>query len=105
MASEHRGRSLVVESLTIVFSILLAFAIDAAWDSRRERQEELRFLSAIDAEIALNLERIGSAREFRRWKLAASFELLEVATRRTAEIEARRFDALIAKLTWFDVGR
>ena len=39
MASEPRGRSLVVECITIVFGILLAFAIDAAWNSRREREE------------------------------------------------------------------
>jgi hypothetical protein len=66
--SEPRGRGLVVESITIVFSILLAFAIDAAWDSRREREEEVRSLSAIDAEIAQNLERLESARIFRNAK-------------------------------------
>ena len=101
----RRARRLVAESVTIVFSILLAFAIDAAWDSRRERAEEVRFLSAIDAEIALNLERIEGAQKFRTWKRSAAVELLERAARADTEPDARAVDALIAKLTWMDVGR
>ena len=105
MASEPRGRSLVVECITIVFGILLAFAIDAAWNSRREREEELRFLAAIDAEIALNLERIEDARVFRKNKQAAAHALLGLAEKPSAEIDAARIDVLIAALALFDVGR
>jgi hypothetical protein len=101
----RRARSLVAESVTIVFSILLAFAIDAAWDSRREREEELRFLAAIDAEIGRNLELIASARTFRTAKLAAGRELLELATKPADSVAAADVDARIATLTWWDVGR
>lgn len=31
---------LIVEGFAIVISILLAFAIDAWWDNRRDKQEE-----------------------------------------------------------------
>jgi len=104
MASEHRGRSLLVESITIVLSILLAFAIDAAWDSRHEREEEMRFLGSIDAEIAQNLERIEGARRFRTWKRAAALELLDLSVRAEGA-DAAQIDARSAALTWFDVGR
>jgi hypothetical protein len=105
---EGRGRGLAVESIVIVFSILLAFAIDAAWDSHRGREEEVRFLSAIDAEITRNLERIEGARRFRSAKRAASLELLELSARAgvdASKVDASRVDALIADLTWWDVGR
>jgi len=102
-APPHRARSLVADSATIVFSILLAFAIDAAWDARREREEETRFLRAIDAEISLNLGRIDDARKFRAWKREAALELLALSVQ--PDVEASRVDAPIADLTWWDVGR
>jgi len=103
--SEGRGRGLVIESMVIVFSILLAFAIDAAWDSRREREEEVRFLVAIDAEVTLNLERLVSARAFREAKQAAGLALLELAAKPAGENDPTQVDARIATLTWWDVGR
>jgi hypothetical protein len=45
-------RRLVMEGLVIVASILLAFAIDAAWDERQERAQERRLLEALEDEFA-----------------------------------------------------
>lgn len=92
----RRARSLIAESLTIVFSILLAFAIDAAWDSRREREEELRFLTAIDPEITRNLERMEGVRTFRTSKRGAALELLQLSAQ--PDVDASRVDALIGDL-------
>jgi len=45
-----------VEGLVIVVSILLAFAIDAAWDQHVERREESEILADLSAEVDLNLQ-------------------------------------------------
>jgi hypothetical protein len=56
MTTESRipFRRLATESLVIVASILLAFAIDAWWEERREREAQLERLSRVAAEIHIN---------------------------------------------------
>lgn len=39
-------RPLLLEGLTIVLSILLAFAIDAWWDTNRDRETDARLVTA-----------------------------------------------------------
>ena len=46
------------ESIAIVASILVAFAIDAWWDERQSRINEAEFLLRLHAEIETNLERM-----------------------------------------------
>lgn len=41
----------LLEGAVIVFSILLAFAIDAAWEKRSERQREAQILQALAADF------------------------------------------------------
>ena len=60
--TESRSRLgfLVAEAVLIVVSILLAFAIDAAWDGREEARERAELLSAMRADFAataVNLDR------------------------------------------------
>ena len=65
MTVDWRGR--LGEASVIVGSILLAFAIDAAWDARMERTQEAAVLSAIRDDMAANLresDRVLRAREF-----------------------------------------
>lgn len=45
-----------VEALAIVISILLAFAIDAWWDDRRDRVDERSYLVSLRREIAGSLD-------------------------------------------------
>ena len=47
-----RASRLLLEGFVIVASILLAFAIDAAWDERQERAQERRLLEALEGEFA-----------------------------------------------------
>lgn len=53
-------KRLSVEAAVIVTSILLAFSIDAWWENRHERIEELRILETLKAEFLSNAETIPS---------------------------------------------
>ena len=53
-------KRLFVEGAAIVASILLAFAIDAWWQDRQDRAEELRLLRALKAEFQLNAQGLPS---------------------------------------------
>ena len=51
MSSERTSRDLLVEAVVIVLSILLAFAIDAAWDRHQRAQEERELLLRFSEEL------------------------------------------------------
>ena len=53
-ANAMQTRRLVAESIAVVASILLAFAIDAAWNDRQERSEERALLTGLRQEFVLN---------------------------------------------------
>jgi len=75
-----------VEGVVIVGSILLAFGIDAWWDTRQEREEEQQILRGLQADFEANLqqlnEMIEAHMEFNRALIAleskADEELLAV---------------------------
>ncbi len=52
--SEVRWRAIVVESMAVVASILLAFGIDAYWELRQERLAELEAMDALFIEMRGN---------------------------------------------------
>ncbi|NNF12054.1 MAG: hypothetical protein HKN72_02455 [Gemmatimonadetes bacterium] len=54
MADQKRGARLLAEAVVIVVSILLAFWIDASWESRQARAAERRLLESIRTETAAN---------------------------------------------------
>lgn len=49
--SNLQWRRAVVEGVVIVLSILLAFAIDAAWDEFKERRQERAFLASLHSDF------------------------------------------------------
>ena len=51
---DKNAKKLVVEVVAIVLSILLAFAIDAGWDERKERAEEREILVSLHVEFEAN---------------------------------------------------
>jgi len=71
-------KRLSVEAAAIVTSILLAFSIDAWWENRLERIEELRILDTLRAEFLSNIESIPSYIE--RHQISADYtkELLDL---------------------------
>ena len=54
----RRTRDLTLEGILIVVSILVAFAIDAWWDDRRDRMEEVRILESLRKEFLAVSKRI-----------------------------------------------
>ena len=53
--SRGRGAQLLTEAGVIIASILVAFAIDATWDARQERQHEEQILAAVLEDMRANL--------------------------------------------------
>jgi len=51
LANRERLNWLLLEGLAIIVSILLAFSIDAWWDDRKDRNEELELLVGLEIEI------------------------------------------------------
>jgi hypothetical protein len=51
MAQGIQARRLLVEGLAIVLSILVAFGIDAAWDLRQDRLQEVEILEGLEREF------------------------------------------------------
>ena len=47
---------ITIEATAIIVSILVAFAIDAWWEDRRERQEERDYLSSLRQELIIGLD-------------------------------------------------
>lgn len=70
------------EGLTIVVSIILAFSIDAWWDERQERRDEIEILERLLMELSVNIERIDRVMVNRARKLdyaVALFDQIENA--------------------------
>lgn len=59
-------RRVLVEGSVIVASILLAFGIDAWWDARQERKEELALLTALEADFTATVRSIDQVVERHR---------------------------------------
>lgn len=58
MESAVTVRRMTVESMAIVGSILLAFAIDAWWENSKESQRRIALLGDLKTEVVANIERI-----------------------------------------------
>jgi len=78
MSSEARGRiswrRMLVEGFVIVFSILLAFSVDAWWDGHTERERETALLRNMLAEFRASrpdlVQRLDGARRMARGNAA-----------------------------------
>ena len=58
MRREIPWTTLLIEGVAIVISILLAFAIDAWWDERKDRAEEIEILIGLETEFVDLRERL-----------------------------------------------
>lgn len=89
------------ESVAIVASILLAFAIDAWWDKSRDRKDAQILLTSLHGELV-------GIKEFIDWQdqyVAAinnsAKQLLNTAVGEGQELEEREIDRLLGDLVWF----
>ena len=76
MASEARRIRWLVEAVVIVGSILLAFAIDAWWDQRQDRQMEAEILGRLLSDFSANSIEVNSQLSNRRRLSASASDLL-----------------------------
>ncbi|MFQ5691110.1 MAG: hypothetical protein ACE5HQ_12665 [Gemmatimonadota bacterium] len=84
-----------------MLSILLAFAIDAWWQDRVERREEIRLLSALRDEFLANQSRIDELVAFHSALKVTAETLLEIAANPPIDVAADSIDQLIGDVTWW----
>lgn len=87
--------------LTIVGSILLAFAIDAWWDEFRDRENATIILSSLHEELVDVEEFMFTHDQFVGTMQDSARQLLTAAVGRDRELEEEEIDLLLADLTWF----
>ncbi len=86
------------ESVAIVGSILLAFAIEAWWQDRNELAIEQRSLSALLAEFEENDELLREARDGYERTYTAAIQLLAYFDQGTDDMDLSEFDQLVGRL-------
>lgn len=91
---------LLLEGSAIVISILLAFSIDAWWDTHQDRQEEQRILVGLKKELESNLDRIEVELSYRNAVVASIQTLFDAANGKVA-LEQDQADRLIGDVTWW----
>jgi len=90
-------RRLTAEASAIVLSILLAFAIDAWWDDRRERQAELILFERLQADFREIESMLRVVEEDHAFTQRACIRLLELKVGDTVPATPE-FDAMVAKV-------
>ena len=80
MDANRRWGRILLESLAVVASILLAFAIDAWWDQRAERSQRREVVAALLQQAQQNQARLDSMVAYHEYARDATEVLLEAAT-------------------------
>ncbi|MGI9625684.1 MAG: hypothetical protein ACR2QM_02510 [Longimicrobiales bacterium] len=88
-------RKVLLEGGIIVGSILLAFGIDAAWDSYRERQEFDILQEQLTRQLSANVTTLVADRTRADTQLAAARELIELARPAPSDISSGELVGLI----------
>jgi len=79
LASASPWRRLLAESFAVIASILVAFAIDAAWDAHQEKQELRQILQGLRTEFLANQDRVQEGK-------ARAGQAMEALTRFRSEV-------------------
>lgn len=98
------AKRLLSESFAIVVSILLAFAIDAWWDERVERQDELAVLRALLADFQQGKERVRDRRDSSIAVQNSINELLKASYDFGSSLESASLDQLLGNISWWFPG-
>jgi hypothetical protein len=101
MANAKRSWGLIAESVVIVASILLAFAIQALWDERQEQITVERLLSSFLAEYQNNVELVREDLRYRRAVKRTTLQLFELAASPSPP-DTKVVDELIGGLFWVE---
>jgi len=93
---------IAVEGVAIVVSILLAFAIDAAWEQRQEHHEERRILNSLYAELLSNQVSLVEKTKWQGDVQSATRDLLVEAARPQRTLTDDAIDDLLAMASWYN---
>ena len=93
---------IAAESIAIVASILLAFSIDAWWESRQERDREVLLLETLLADLKEKREFLDRAIGRNEAKLRSATTLLRAATSDSADLDDQDIDQLLVDLLWYE---
>jgi hypothetical protein len=94
-------RRIIVESVAIVLSILLAFAIDAGWDSFKERKQEKAFLESLLNDFTESRSRIDASTDRHMSFIDSAQQLLEFHGGDVTDIEPKALEAILGAV-FFD---
>ncbi len=92
-------RQLLIEGILIVASILLAFAIDAAWAERGRRQDQRRTIQALHQDFSTAAELLSRVARDHRHGVAAGEALLRFTGPQAQSIDPDSLGAFIPPLT------
>ena len=93
-------RWLVLEGTAIVFSILLAFTVDAWWSDQRSREEEKLILSSILDDFIAKKETAALGLSYNEAILQSTKKLLYASTEPDQEMTETEIDKLISDIWW-----
>jgi hypothetical protein len=85
----------LVEGTAVVLSILLAFAIDAAWEERQQRRADVAQLRGLLDELATHKRLLAEASANHRRTVVDGFELLGILTGRPDPKDIGRISVLL----------
>ncbi len=94
-------RRTFVESVAIILSILLAFAIDAGWDELQERKQERAFLVALLGDFEETRTRINASIDRHERFIALAEQLLGFHGRGTADLDPQELKTMLGAV-FFD---
>ena len=97
-------RRILAESAAIVASILLAFAIDAWWQDRIERQTEREILMALLDDFEISKANISEWRNFHLAVQQSNTKLLKAVTSSEISLTNEEVEHLVIDLSWWDSG-
>lgn len=95
MASRIPVARLLAEGVVVVGSILLAFAIDAGWDARQERTEELRILETLLDEALENRQEFERMTGYHRQAAATTSLIIDEGVRESRGVSPDSLDHLL----------
>ena len=94
-------RRTMVESVAIILSILLAFAIDAGWDAFKERNQEKAFLVSLLSDFEETRSRIDESTDSHMRFIALARQLLGFHGGDTPNIEPEALETMLGAV-FFD---
>ena len=89
-----------VEGATIVVSILLAFSIDAWWEDRRDRDDEIALLNSLLEEFREIRANVNDIQSFQGTILQSTRRLMALSVDTNPSVSDAELDRLIADQTW-----